>query len=51
MTLQAPRLESPSDFPSNGVPDGGYLEAPSEASSETARILEKMQPFQNIGAI
>src|SRR5690349_15140585 len=29
MTLHGPRLESPSDFPSNGVPARGYLEASS----------------------
>ena len=36
MTLHAPRLKSPSDFPSNGVPARGYLGASSNSSSVTA---------------
>src|SRR5437763_9477614 len=40
MTLHGSRLESPSDFPSNGVPARGDLEASSPSSSETAANTE-----------
>jgi hypothetical protein len=49
MTLEAPRLESPSDFPSNGVPARGYLEASSNSSSETAANTGKGLDLPSIG--
>src|SRR5205085_10627792 len=49
MTLHGSRLESPSDFPSNGVPARGYLEASSPSSSETAANTEEITDLPSIG--
>jgi hypothetical protein len=51
MTLHGSRLESPSDFPSNGVPARGYLEASSLSSSETVANTGELIDLPSIGLI
>src|SRR5579871_805188 len=49
MTLHGSRLESPSDFPSNGVPARGYLERSPISSRETVTNTGLRREWPSIG--